>query len=285
MKKISFIILTFNNERSILGLLDNLKKVQDSEILVVDSFSTDNTCQILANEGILFIQNKFLNYSQQRNFSLTNLVINSDFVFCIDSDELLDISLVNWINDTDLSTLSKFDGYYLVRKVIFMGKFIRFGGVYPTYHMRLFKKDKGWCEDKTYDQHFYVNGNVAKIKSGAIIDPVMSNLESFIASHNRWSSLEKYHSFNRSIDAVKAKLFGNAIERRRYLKKIFIMFPNGYRGAILFIIKYFFLLGFFDGYRGFLFHFFNSFWFRTLVDAKIYENKNKGNVDLKEFKL
>jgi len=277
MKKITFIILTFNNEKSILSLLDNLKKVKDSEILVVDSFSTDNTCEILAKEGILFIQNKFLNYSQQRNFSLTNLVINSEFVFCIDSDELLDICLVNWINDTNLSTLSKFDGYFLVRKVIFMGKFIRFGGVYPTYHMRLFKKDKGWCEDKTYDQHFYVNGKVAKIKSGAILDPVMSDLESFISSHNRWSSLEKYTSFNKANKTVKANLFGNAIERRRYLKKIFIMFPNGYRGAILFIIKYFFLLGFLDGYRGFLFHFFNSFWFRTLVDAKIFENKNIKN--------
>ena len=81
MKKITFIILTFNNEKSILSLLDNLKKVEDSEIQVVDSFSTDNTCEILAKEGILFTQNTFLNYSQQRNFSLTNLVINSEFVF------------------------------------------------------------------------------------------------------------------------------------------------------------------------------------------------------------
>jgi glycosyltransferase involved in cell wall biosynthesis len=277
MKKITFIILTYNNEKTILNLLNNLKKVNDSDILVVDSFSTDKTCEILIEENITFKQNSFLNYSQQRNFSLSNLEINSEFVFCIDSDELLDTNLINWINTTNITALSKFDGYYLVRKVIFMGKFIRFGGVYPTYHMRLFKKQKGQCEDKTYDQHFYVNGKVTKIKKGAILDPVMSDLESFISSHNRWSSLEKYSSFNESKHSVKANLFGNAIERRRYYKKIFVLFPNGYRGAMLFIVKYFFLLGFLDGYKGFLFHFFNSFWFRTLVDAKIYENKSLNN--------
>jgi hypothetical protein len=156
---------------------------------------------------------------------------------------------------------------------------MKHGGHYPVYHAILFKKDFGHCEDKLYDQHFVVNGHCETLKSD-MIDTLTDSLQSFTERHNRWSTLEaedqfyKYTLKNKT-GLVKAKALGNAQQRRRYAKSIYEKFPLFVRPFIYFFVRYFLKLGFLDGKKGLVFHFLQGFWFRFLVDAKIYELKKK----------
>lgn len=271
--KLSFIVLTYNNENTLIPLLRNLRRVKNSRIYAVDSFSEDGTTSILKEEGVEYLQNVFLDYGSQRNYALDNLKCSTDYVFCIDSDEILDDHLVEWLNDLSIEKMHRYKGYFFRRRLFFLGKFLRFGGVGSVYHLRLFHKSYGRCETTKYDQHFLVTGPIKKVKSGSLIDPVMTSLNGFIQSHNKWSDLEASVTVESKGKAMGGRLFGTPIQRRRFIKNLYSKLPKGYRGGLLFIIRFFFLLGFLDGYRGFVFHFLNAFWFRTLVDAKIYEKK------------
>ncbi|MEJ7827410.1 MAG: hypothetical protein WKF91_04425, partial [Segetibacter sp.] len=172
---------------------------------------------------------------------------------------------------------SDVNGFLTSRRTIFMGKWIRYGGHYPTYHSVLFKKGKGFCEIKKYDQHFKVDGNLVKL-TGDVIDIITDSLSTFTLRHNKWSELEAAELISGSKNeqgVIKSSRRGNAIQKRRYLKTFYEKFPLFVRPFIYFIIRYFFRLGFLDGTRGLIFHFLQGFWFRFLIDAKVYEEKFK----------
>jgi hypothetical protein len=117
-----------------------------------------------------------------------------------------------------------------------------------------------------------------------IIEENKIDLTEWINRHNRWASDEavEFLSENRGAGEVQGKLFGSPIERKRWLKgRIFYHSPLFIRSFLYFIYRYFLRLGFLDGKEGLIFHFLQGFWFRFLVDAKIYEVKRK----LKNTKL
>jgi len=273
-KNITVIILTYNEEDNINAVLDSVLEVT-SNIFVVDSFSTDDTVPILNERGITYTKHIFDNYSVQRNWAQKNDPFNSDWILHLDADEPITEELSLWINNDFDSECTNVDGFMFSRKTIFMGRWIKHGGQYPNFHLRLFRSLKGRCEDKAYDQHFIVNGSVMEVKNADIINTVSPNIDSMILSHNKWASKEaldivsSHHS-----GEVLAKLFGNKIERKRWVKvKIFENSPLFIRSFLYFIYRYFIRLGFLDGKQGLVFFTLQSFWFRFLVDAKVYEIK------------
>ena len=116
--------------------------------------------------------------------------------------------------------------------------------------------------------------------SGLMHDRNALVLSEWIARHNRWSDLESKESMNRHLDrpdVLQERLLGDARERTRFFKTIYYKLPTAVRALAYFIYRYFFRLGFLDGIPGFYFAFFQAFWFRMLVDAKIYEACASGN--------
>ncbi len=107
MIKLSGVIITFNEERNIEQCLQSLVGVVD-EIIVVDSFSTDQTKAICQRFNVTFIEHNFLGYIEQKNFALAQA--NNDFVVSLDGDESLSKELQNTINA--LKSNWNFDGYY-----------------------------------------------------------------------------------------------------------------------------------------------------------------------------
>jgi len=269
----TFIILTYNEERNIEDCLDSIKEFEAS-VFVVDSFSTDNTLEILKRKKVHFCQHHFYNYSRQRNWAQENNPFSTEWVFHLDAGERLTIELVNWLRTSFNQLKNKYDGFMFSRKTIFFGKWIKYGGHYPNYHLRLFKRGSGRCENKLYDQHFVSDGLLLKVKSGIdIIDTVTDNLRDFTISHSKWAVFEAYERLtHKSTGEIEASFFGNPIQRRRWLKNnVFQKFPTFSRSFIYFFYRYFFRLGFLDGRRGLIFHLLQGFWFRFLVDAQILE--------------
>lgn len=274
---ITAIILTFNEETNIKACLESIKDII-SEIFIVDSGSTDHTLQIAKEYNCKIINHPFDNYSLQRNWALENLSISNNWVLNLDADHRLTAELKNELRSIfNRNIPPAVNGFLTSRRTIFMGKWIRYGGHYPTYHSVLFKKGKGYCEMKKYDQHFKVEGELVKLK-GDIIDVITDSLSNFTSRHNKWSDLEAAEQFSgvkNDNGVIKSSRKGNAIQKRRYLKTIYEKFPLFIRPFIYFIIRYLFRGGFLDGTRGLIFHFLQGFWFRFLIDAKTYELKKK----------
>lgn len=275
MKKIlpiTAIVLTFNEEEKIQNCLSSICDLVD-QIIIVDSFSTDKTLEICKKYTEDIYQHDFENYSIQRNWSLENTNIRNNWVMNIDADHRITDELKNELEGIFNSDIDEsINGFMASRKTVFMGRWIKHGGHYPVYHAFLFKKDYGKCEDKSYDQHFVVKGKMQKL-DGDIEDIITDNLSNFIDRHNKWSSLEAEEAVKGTSgkNAVKSDVLGNPMERKRFLKNIFNNMPVFIRSILYFHYRYFFRLGFLDGKEGLIFHFLQGFWFRFLVDAKIYE--------------
>lgn len=272
---VSVVILTYNEEKNIRACLESIIGFTDS-IFIVDSGSTDGTLEIAKEFGITVVFNKFDNYSQQRNWALTHLPIPNNWIINLDADHRLTPELKTEITKQFIIGISdQINGFLVSRRTIFMGKWIKYGGHYPTYHAVMFRKGFGKCEEKLYDQHFVVNGHTTKLK-GDIIDLITESLTTFTDRHNKWATLEALQQLSdkkNDNDIIKGTLTGNAIQTRRYIKNIYEKFPMFVRPFLYFIIRYFFKLGFLDGTRGLIFHFLQCFWFRFLIDSKIYEHK------------
>jgi hypothetical protein len=165
----------------------------------------------------------------------------------------------------------------LRKRTIFMGRWLRHGGQYPAYHLRLFRTGRGRCEARLYDQHFVVDGRVGRLRND-YLDVITSDLGTFIARHNRWAGLEAEEilagraAAAGQSPAVKPVLLGTAIERKRFLRaRVYQRFPLFARPFLFWFYGYVLRGGFLDGIEGLVFHTLQRFWFRFLIDARIWE--------------
>ena len=270
---ISVIILTFNEESNIA---DCLRSVIDwaGEIFVVDSYSTDCTLEITRRYTDKIVEHPFQNYAQQRNWAQANLPLAHEWVLHLDADERISPELAQSLCAFFAGEgPQQCDGLLATRRTVFMGRAIMHGGHYPTYHLRVFKHTKGRCEDRLYDQHFLVDGPTRRI-NGDLIDTITSDLSTWLSRHARWATLEA-QEYLADGDAhgqrVVARLDGNPIERRRWLRMSYGRAPLFLRAFGYFFYRYVLRLGFLDGTEGLIFHFLQGCWYRFYIDAKIYE--------------
>ncbi|WP_431273809.1 glycosyltransferase family 2 protein [Variovorax ureilyticus] len=266
------VILTFNSASIIRETVAQAKKVSP-HVYVVDSHSSDGTPTILEELGCTVVQRPFSNYSDQRNWAISQIERDYDWQLHLDADEVLDDRAVAEIGAL-LSGKPGFDAYLIRRCDYFMGKRLRFSGVNP-WHLRLFRSGVGRCEARLYDQHFISTAKAGRLR-GLMHDKNSAKLTDWIASHNRWSDAEakeKLGPRSASDGVLQPKLMGDARERTRFIKEIYYKLPTGLRSLGYFVYRYVFRLGFLDGKTGFYFAFFQALWFRMLVDAKMYEKR------------
>jgi glycosyltransferase involved in cell wall biosynthesis len=276
--KLSVILLTFNEEVNLPSCLDSLRGL-DCEIFVLDSGSTDRTLEIAKSWGARIFHHPFEHYSVQRNWAQKNLPIGGEWVLHLDADERVTPELVGEINQILESPSDDVAGFMLRKRTIFMGRWIRYGGHYPSYHLRLFRKRHGACEDRLYDQHFLVDGEV-RLLNHDFLDVVACDLRSWTLRHTKWAQLEAEEILrvHKRGQRVRPDPEGNPIERRRWLREgVYLRWPLFSRAFLYWFFRYFLRLGFLDGKEGLIFHFLQGCWFRFLVDASIYEQKWASN--------
>ena len=266
------ILLSFNSEDTLNATLARARLVSD-EIFVVDSYSHDGTVKLAEALGATVVQHSFEHYGAQRNWAIDNLPITKRWQLHLDADEWMDDKLVSEIQH--LADDPEHSAYFLPRYVRFLGRIMRHGGMSPTWHLRLFRSGAGRCEDRKYDQHFIVQSGTSDQLSGVLIDDIRMPLTEWTARHNRWADGEVSElDADQTTGRVKPAAFGSPTERKRFLRQRYNRLPLFIRPFVLFAYRYFFRLGFLDGTEGLIFWVLQTFWFRFLIDAKIWEKRH-----------
>lgn len=279
---VSVIILTHNEEKNIEACLKSLEGWVEN-ILIVDSYSDDRTLEIASRYTDKIFQHTFENQARQLNWTLKNVPINTEWVMRMDADERVMPALRDELLDKLHKLDSDISGLYVKRRVYFMGRWIKHGGYYPTWLLRIWRKDKAYSEERWMDEHMkVVEGKVSFLESD-IIDENRKDLHWWIGKHNSYASREAIDILNLKdgflyYDTIPPKLFGTQEQRKRWIKeKIYANMPLFVRPFLYFIYRYIIKLGLLDGREGLIWHFLQGFWYRFLVDAKIYEIQKRAN--------
>lgn len=271
------VILTFNEQRHIARAIASVAPIA-RDIVVVDSFSTDDTTAIAEAAGARVFRNKFVNYSKQFQWGLDNGGIASRWVMRLDADEIIEPDLVAAIAEFLPAAPDDVAGVNFDRKHIFMGRWIRHGGRYPLRLLRMWRHGQGRIEDRWMDEHMVIWGGRTVTLKGGFSDVNLGDLTFFTEKHNKYATREaidvlagRYGLFevDASLNAKSASLQASlkrGIKERVYNRLPFWVGPLGY-----FLYRYFLQLGFLDGRPGLIYHGLQGLWYRFLVGAKVEE--------------
>ncbi len=273
---ITIIILTFNESLHIKRCIKSVKSFC-SDVIVVDSFSTDDTQKIAESLGVRFVQNAWVNHAHQFNWALNNIDISTEWIVRIDADEYVEKPLEMEISDALEGVSEQVNGFYFRRKYFFLGQWIRHGAMYPIDVLRMWRTGTGYIEQRWMDEHVVLEHGEAVYLKENIVDDNLNNISWWISKHNTYATLEmiellnlKYH-FILSDHSIEQRGGGQARIKRWVKQSIYTKLPCFFRPALYFIYRYFFKLGFLDGIKGFAYHFMQGYWYRSLVDLKMLE--------------
>lgn len=277
MLDLSVIILTYNEEIHIRRCLENVKQFA-SKVYVVDCFSIDRTAQIAKELGAEVIEHEWPgNQAEQFNWALDNLPITTEWILRLDADEYLLPGLIEELLEKLPVIPESVSALSLSRARAFCGKILHHGIVNNIRIIRIFRKGKVRYEKRLMDEHLSVlSGETIDMKNQFVDDNRMP-IGLFIEKHNGYATREaallldaEYHLTN--MDSLPQD-YGREVEKKRTQKARYARMPLFWRAFGYFVYRYIIKLGFLDGKEGFLWDFLQGWWYRTLVDAKVYEIK------------
>ena len=275
MPSLSVIILTFNEERHIERAIASVRPIA-SDILVVDSFSTDHTVELAQKAGARVLQNRFINQAKQFQWALDHGDVQSAWILRLDADEVIEPDLAEELL-RNLPTLPEdVVAVNFKRKHVFMGRWIKHGGRYPLILLRLWRNGHGRVEDRWMDEHIVTWGGRTVTAKGSFADICLHDLSFFTDKHNAYATREAIeilnarhnlfgHDQKKNLGSVQAKM-------KRFIKThIYNHMPIFLGPSLFFLYRYIIKLGFLDGREGLIYHFLQGYWYRFLVAAKVVE--------------
>lgn len=282
MKKkndITVLILTFNEEKNLPFALENVKQFC-SDIVVLDSYSTDRTISIAKSFGARVFQRKFDNFSNQRKYALEELDLNTEWVFVLDADELITDELKSEILETIEHTVQ--DAFFIKRRFYWKNKWIK-RGYYPIWLLRFGRVGTLTCDNRPINEHLICKtGKVDKFKHD-FIDFNRRGLGDWLAKHNIYSESEALQLYNKETAENKISFFKSQYERKRWIRyKVWNKLPPILRPFVLFFFRYVIMGGIFDGKTAFQYHFLHSFFYRYFIELKFQELKENKKIEENE---
>lgn len=290
MVDLTVVILTKNEEKNLRKCIESFRGIA-KRFVIVDSFSTDSTeelCKQLNSElqkigsSLDFYQNKWVDYATQLNWGLTQTNITTEWSMRMDADEELMENLAQEIDQKLDNIKTPVNGIILRRRVYFMGRWIKHGGRYPELLLRIFRSGKALCEQKIMDEHMILSdGKTIEFKYD-LIDNNQKDLEWWTAKHNWYSNrevLDHQITLENIVDSsleTGGESTAQAKMKRAVKNNGYYRLPKFWRAHLYFIYRYYIKLGFLDGTEGKIFHFLQAYWYRFLVDAKMYQCEKDG---------
>tara|TARA_B100001964_G_scaffold209262_1_gene242640 strand:- start:41 stop:1153 length:1113 start_codon:yes stop_codon:yes gene_type:complete len=274
LSNIEIIIPVRNEEANLPHTLASVMKWAD-KVWVIDSESTDNTCEIARKIGAEVVVQPWLGYAKQKNWAVENLDIKSDWIFFLDADETILPRLRDELCEIASRPVNevKESAFNINRYFVFLGKRIRHCGYFPSWNVRFFKRGKAVYEDRDVHEHMIVDGKIGKLK-GLMEHNDRRGLECYLEKHNKYSTLEAKEIVSQQKKTnltINPKLLGNVQERRRWVKHyIYPWLPA--KWLFRFIWMYGIRLGFLDGFTGFRFCLFIS-TYEIFISLKMIEFK------------
>jgi len=279
----SIIILTYNEEIHLPRLLNSLGNLK-APLFILDSGSTDRTVEIGESYGASVAQHAFENHPKQWNYALNHFAVTTPWVICLDADQVITPQLEGQLLSFDPAAYTDVNSIYFNRKNYFKGKWIKHGGYYPFYLLKMFRFGVGYSDmNENMDHRFIVPGKTVIWKNCWLVEENLkeNSISFWITKHNTYSDLLAQEEVERikkmRHQTLQPNFWGSPDERTAWLKRLWWKTPRYTRPALYFIHRFIFKFGFLDGHTGTIFHFMQGFWFRLVVDIKIDELLKKEN--------
>lgn len=275
------VILTLNEELNLPACLKSLEG-WCPKIFVVDSGSSDQTVVIAQRHGAQVVHHPFETHAKQWNWALKTPPLSGQWVLALDADQQVSSELREELLRTLPKTPAQVLGYYLPRKQIFRGRWIRHGGYWPKYLLKLFRRGTAWSdEEELLDFRFYVKGQTRSLQHPIVEqNEKEQSIQFWLEKHLRFIELLAQEEYRRRRHpakwAMKPSPWGTPDQRVLWTKQIWYRMPLYVRPFLYFAYRYIFRLGILDGSTGGLFHFLQGFWLRLMVDIRIGELERKG---------
>lgn len=247
---LSVIILTQDEERNIHDCLTSIEWAAD--VIVVDSGSRDATLDKAreAHADVRIFSNPFEDFGQQRNWAIDHCDPVYDWILFLDADERMTPECRRDIQNA-ITSASPHAGYFLTYRNWFMGKWIKHCTLYPSWQLRLFKKGELRYRKEGHGQREVTEGSLGYIQSPYDHYGFSKGIEDWVARHNHYSSNEAEYIQSLKREKVSVPVSGDAVERRRQLKKLAA--KAGMRPLLRFLYLYVIKGGFLDGKPGYIF--------------------------------
>jgi glycosyltransferase involved in cell wall biosynthesis len=278
---VSVLVPVKNEQENIAGCLRRLAWAE--QVTVIDSQSIDDTvtlAQALDAEVYQFRYDQEAGWPKKKNWALEHVPWRHEWVLIVDADEHIPPGLAREVERVVKGEASPGggcgDGYWINRKFMFLGRWLKGGGWYPSWNLRLFKHrvgryerignlgDTGTGDNEVHEHPVLLTGEAGYLQHD-MLHYAYRDLTTWIEKHNRYTTWEA-HAWGANDDGgVNANLFGSTIERHRWLKKHARNLPA--RPVLRFFFDYFVRRGILDGYPGFVMAT-NMAWYEFMSVAK-----------------
>lgn len=270
---ITAIILTKNEEDNIKKSICSLKSWV-KRVVVVDSGSTDKTIEFVRELGVeVYHHEPFENHGKQFNWAIDNVGIDTKWIFRLDADEVVPDELQKEIVSACIKhSDDEVNAFEMRFKIYFMGRFLKHGGAYPFCKINIFKKEKARFNERPLgDNVELLSGIYLQLKNDCLHYD-FKNLTAFINKHIWYADLEVV-SYEKKLDRTPANISFYANLRKKIRGQIYYKLPRYFRAKLFYWFTYYFRLGFLDGEAGKIWAFLQTYFYRFVVDAKIYESE------------
>jgi glycosyltransferase involved in cell wall biosynthesis len=273
--ELTMVVLTFNEEEHIVRCIESATGVA-SRVVVIDSGSTDRTCDLASALGADILVHPFTNHADQFNWGLDHAAITTPWVLRLDADEYLVEGFAGKVLPALAQLGTDADGITLNRRLIFQGRWLRHGSLYPVRVLRLWRIGRGRLEQRLMDEHVTVQGRVIHVEAD-FADRNLKSLTWWTEKHNGYASREAVELLNLEYQFLAGRStaplqVGSQASAKRWMKEaVYARLPGGLRALAYFFYRYVLRFGFLDGKEGLTFHALQGLWYRYLVDAKLAE--------------
>ena len=226
--ELSIVIITFNEEKNIARCIDSVKGLS-KDVVVVDSFSTDQTKAICIEKGVRFIEHKFDGHIEQKNYAVAQA--KNQYVLSLDADEALTEALRDKI--LSISNNWEQDGYIFNRLTNYCGTWIKHSGWYPDRKLRLWDSSKGrWGGENPHDMVIMDKGAQLKTISLDLLHYSYYTIEDHLKQVEYFTNINSRTAFENGKTSSQFKIW--------------------YKSTFKFFRDYILKRGFLDGKSGFL---------------------------------
>jgi glycosyltransferase involved in cell wall biosynthesis len=276
---LSILVVTMNEERNIAACLDSIVGWAD-DIVVVDSGSGDRTLALCGERGLTPVFHAYIDHRSQMQWAMTSIPWKHDWLLLLDADHVVTDEFKGAVSAMLRNDEGRVNGYYNPHLQYFRNRPVR--GLKQDY-LQLVRRSHARLDDsELVDFRIVIDGPTARLP-GAIVESNQNelNIDFWIDKHQKFARRMAIEEILRAehvlawSGGLEPRLFGNPDERIIWVKNVWYKLPLYVRPGLFFFYRYILRFGFLDGWNGFVFHTFQAFWFRLLVDVHIAEYRRQ----------